>query len=145
MTTASNVALYDQITSFRLLLRRYIYSDENFQQILHQSLSVLPIYQYEFDPFNISLKIILNKNGFAEIPEYEHNKSFYMEYVKTALLLSLSLYNSRLLETQTKDGLFEYRHGLINNVMNMCQGNPENGYKIFEVTAILNNVIFVYL
>lgn len=145
MTTVSNAVLYDQITSFRLLLRRYIYTNENFQQILHHSLSVLPIYQYEFDPLNVCIKIVLNKNGFSEVDGYEHNKSFYMDYVKSALLMSLSLYNSQLLEMPNKDSLFEFQHGLINNLMTMCNENQENGYKIFEITAILNNVIFIYL
>lgn len=144
----TNVTTQNAATNFRTQLAQNIYVMNNFHEILKSYVAAfLPIFNYEIGEYITKIKITINRNACTELQGFVHNKEFYVNIFKDILIATLRDILNRFLSApilaNTPNLL--YSINLLNNVIESVTNDPLMIYRLFDITAVLNNEIIVYL
>jgi len=137
----TNVTEQNKLTEMRIALRKYVYPtvyfQYNFRYILMNS-AYMPTISAEYNEYEQTFVLIIDKNRCSDIPGYVHSKEYYAQYIKEYLFQTLSIMSNTQNPTDVN---LSQAQVVINNLYR--QNVAE--YRLIDFTTILENMIIINL
>lgn len=128
-------------TDFRLMLHNNIYNEVNINVLINYLNQQFELFNAEYNDNEKKIELKIKKTNIKKINNYSHSSTFYYSMINTAFL---SFLRDPQISSQIRN-ILNSNNNEFYSVYQEFNTNPNNLSTLYNLSAILDNVIIIYL